>query len=206
MTVRPYHHGGLRVALLAQAEGTLRVSGVDGLSLRELAREVGVSHGAPRRHFRDKAALLDALATDGFIRLGESLEKAAALDDRPFAARLTDVAVAYVRFATDNPALVDLMFTHKHQAGASDELQEAADACFARMAALVEHGHSTGDLIDGDLQSIGMVLFATLVGITSLANTNMIERSSLDGLTSYAVDSLLTGLAQRTPTGVAPQV
>ena len=64
-TERPYHHGNLRSALLAAAERTVRERGVQELSLRELAREVGVSHGAPRRHFPDRQALLDALAESG---------------------------------------------------------------------------------------------------------------------------------------------
>ena len=57
---RPYHHGDLRAALLAAAERTLRDKGVGSLSLRELAREVGVSHAAPGRHFKDKQALLQS--------------------------------------------------------------------------------------------------------------------------------------------------
>src|SRR5947209_2974095 len=67
---RPYHHGNLRAELLAAAEQTVRERGVEALSLRELARRVGVSHGAPRRHFADRQALLDALAQAGFDRLG----------------------------------------------------------------------------------------------------------------------------------------
>ena len=67
-TARPYHHGNLRPALLGAAERAL-ARGRE-LSLRELAREIGVSHAAPRRHFADKQALLDALALDGFERLG----------------------------------------------------------------------------------------------------------------------------------------
>jgi hypothetical protein len=54
MTERPYHHGNLRTALLTQAERTVRERGVKELSLRELARDVGVSHAAPRRHFPDR--------------------------------------------------------------------------------------------------------------------------------------------------------
>ena len=71
VTPRPYHHGNLRAALLAQAERTLADGG--DLSLRELARQIGVSHAAPRRHFAGKQALLDALAEDGFERLGAEL-------------------------------------------------------------------------------------------------------------------------------------
>ena len=73
---RSYHHGNLRAALLEEAERAL-ASGRE-LSLRELAREVGVSHAAPRRHFADKQALLDAMAQDGFERLGAELGEALA--------------------------------------------------------------------------------------------------------------------------------
>ena len=70
------------------------------LSLRELAREVGVSHGAPRRHFPDRQALLDALAEAGFERLGAELRGALEGAGEDFQARLQATATAYVRFAT----------------------------------------------------------------------------------------------------------
>ncbi|HEY5821676.1 MAG TPA: TetR/AcrR family transcriptional regulator [Propionibacteriaceae bacterium] len=199
MFARPYHHGGLRAALLTRAEDTLRRSGVDGLSLRELARAEGVSHGAPQRHFRDKAALLDALAVEGFQRLGSAITEATRPDGGDFSSRLTSAAVAYVRFATDNAALADLMFTSKHGADASEELRHAADESFTQMAALVQVGQATGELVEGDQERIGMVFFATVQGITSLANTQMVERADLTDLTSYAVASILHGLAPREP-------
>jgi AcrR family transcriptional regulator len=193
---RRYHHGALRAALLAQAEEALRVSGVDGLSLRELARAVGVSHGAPRRHFEDKAALLEALVADGFDRLGDALANAAKPDGRDFVTTLNDLAVAYVRFATDNPALVDLMSTSRYLANASDELRHARDAGFAPVARLVETGQATGELVAGDLEQIGTVLFATLHGIATMANNKMIDPLE-DKLIVGVVDSLLNGLAPR---------
>src|SRR5450755_2150985 len=98
MKQRPYHHGNLRTALLQQAERTLRERGVQELSLRELAREVGVSHGAPRRHFPDRQALLDALAEAGFARLGTELRQAVDGAGEDFQARLQATATAYVRF------------------------------------------------------------------------------------------------------------
>src|SRR5213592_1296667 len=75
-TPRSYHHGNLRAALLEGAERMLAERGSGELSLRELAREVGVSHAAPRRHFPDRQALLDALAEAGFARLGSELRTA----------------------------------------------------------------------------------------------------------------------------------
>ena len=117
MTDRPYHHGHLRDTLLAEAERTLREQGVEQLSLRDLARQAGVSHAAPRRHFADRQALLDALAEAGFARLAD--EVAAAIEDAgpDFRARLRATGATYVRFATEDPALMELMFTVKSASG-----------------------------------------------------------------------------------------
>ena len=119
------------------------------LSLRELAREIGVSHAAPRRHFADKQALLDALALDGFERLGR--EMAAALEQAgpAFADRLAALARTYVRFATEHGALLDLMYAGKHRPGA-DALREAADRAFAGPLALVAEGQAAGEVVAGD--------------------------------------------------------
>jgi AcrR family transcriptional regulator len=194
MAERRYHHGDLRAALLASAEATLRVTGVEGLSLRELAREVGVSHGAPRRHFDDKAALLEALVAEGFHRLGNALAAAAELDDRAFGVVLKSVAVAYVRFAADNPALVDLMSGSRYLADASDELVAARDASFAPVRRLVESGQASGELAHGEVRRVGTLMFATLHGLATMANNKMIDPLD-DQLIADAVDSLLTGLA-----------
>jgi AcrR family transcriptional regulator len=189
-----YHHGDLRAALLVQAGETLRESGVDGLSLRELARAVGVSHGAPRRHFDDRAALLEALAVDGWHRLGDELATAAEAGGRPFAAVLNDVAVTYVRFATNNPALLDLMSASRHLADASDGLRLARDASFVPVTKLVELGQSTGELVTGDLVEVGTVLFAMLSGVATMANNKTIDPLE-DEFIVFAVTCLLEGLA-----------
>src|SRR5262245_52005851 len=64
-----YHHGALREALLAAAEGILERDGITGLTLRAAARAAGVSHAAPKNHFGDLAGLLSDLAATGFERL-----------------------------------------------------------------------------------------------------------------------------------------
>src|ERR1700727_2378646 len=85
---RPYHHGNLREALLCAAEKRLVASGVQDISLRELSRELCVSHTSPRRHFADKQALLDALAVRGFQRFDETLVRAATKRGGNFKTRL----------------------------------------------------------------------------------------------------------------------
>lgn len=106
---RAYHHGDLRVALLAAGLRALEDTDIADISLRGLAREVGVSATAVYRHFPDKRALMEAMAQEGLARLGE-MQKQAAQDatDQPFAA----TGRAYVRFALANPGLFRLVFTH----------------------------------------------------------------------------------------------
>lgn len=192
MTARPYHHGDLRRALLDRAERTVRERGVQALSLRELAREAGVSHGAPRRHFPDRQALLDALAVNGFTRLGAELRAAhdAAGDD--FEARLRATATAYVRFATRDAALLELMFAGKHSEE-SRALHEAAERAFAVMLELIAQGQAQGDLEDGEPEGVGLVLFATIQGIASLVTSGIVPAEQVDGLVSDATARFLRG-------------
>jgi AcrR family transcriptional regulator len=196
MTERPYHHGNLRAALLEEAERTVREQGVEQLSLRELARRLGVSHGAPRRHFADRQALLDALAENGFARLGAELRDAidAAGDD--FRARLQATAAAYVRFATRDAALLELMFAGKHREE-SGAIQDAAVRAFSVMLELIEQGQAEGGLEPGDPERVGLLVFATIQGIAALVTSGMIGTEQLDDLVADATAQFLRG--SRTP-------
>jgi AcrR family transcriptional regulator len=192
MSERPYHHGNLRAELLAQAERTVRERGVQELSLRELAREAGVSHGAPRRHFPDRQALLDALAEAGFARLGEELRVAFDSAGTDFRARLQATATAYVRFAIRDAALLELMFAAKHEQP-TGELQTAAENTFAVLLELIEQGQREGVLESGDPERVGMVLFATIQGIAALVTGGMVDADQLDALLTDAVVYFLRG-------------
>jgi AcrR family transcriptional regulator len=111
-----YHHGDLRHALLEAALELVSSRGPEGFSLREAAREVGVSPAAAYRHFEDKKALLAALALDGMGRLAMAMEQAVAqVKGAPgsaarAAAELSAVGVAYVEFAVHHPAHFEVMF------------------------------------------------------------------------------------------------
>ncbi len=192
---RPYHHGSLRKALLAEAERTLREQGVQDLSLRELARAVGVSHGAPRRHFPDRQALLDALAEAGFERLGAELRAAVNGAGEDFQTRAHATAAAYVRFATQDAALLELMFAGKHGDHA-EALSEAAHRAFSVMLELIEQGQRDGALETGDPERVGLVLFATIQGIATLVTVGMVEGDLVDGLVRDSIRHFLRGCAQ----------
>jgi AcrR family transcriptional regulator len=192
MTERAYHHGNLRAALLEQAERTLRDRGVQELSLRELAREVGVSHGAPRRHFPDRQALLDALAEAGYARLGAELRSAADGAGEDFEPRLQATAAAYVRFATRDAALLELMFAGK-QREETGTLHEAAERAFSVVLELIVQGQGQGALEPGDPERVGLVLLATIQGIAALVTSGIVQPEQLDELVADAIAQFLRG-------------
>ena len=194
---RPYHHGNLRAALLERAEQTLNERGAGAVSLRELAREVGVSHGAPRRHFADRQALLDALAEDGFERLGNELK--AANDGAPdsFEARLAAFARAYIDFATRHAALLELMFAGKHRPDASAAVREAADQAFAIPLGLILDAQEAGDVVPGDPEKVATAAFASIHGLAALLNADMLDRGAIDDLIADSVARLVGGLRPR---------
>jgi AcrR family transcriptional regulator len=181
---------------LDTAERRLEETGTVGLSLRELAREVGVSHGAPRQHFPDKQALLDALAVRGLNRLGTSLSTALAAADGGLEERLVCFAGAYVKFATTAPALLALMFARKDRPDAP-ELAEANDRAFAAPVALISDAQAAGEIDSEDPDRVAMALLATLQGLATLVTARMVGDRPLDAVVSGTIRTLLDGLRPR---------
>lgn len=99
-----YHHGDLRGAVLAAAARAVERDGPGSVNLRALAREVGVTHTAPRHHFGDKRGVLTALAAQGYDLLTWQLQEAAG------AGTFLDLGVAYVAFALERPAHFQVLF------------------------------------------------------------------------------------------------
>ncbi|MGW0879669.1 TetR/AcrR family transcriptional regulator [Streptomyces sp. NPDC002671] len=195
-TNRPYHHGDLRTALLKSAERTLREKGVGALSLRELARDAGVSHAAPGRHFKDKQALLDALALDGYERLNQALD-AAGSPGQTFEEHMTALARAYLGFAVAHPELLELMFARKHDPDSSAQLAAAVDRSLGSFTRLVAEAQGRGEIIQGDPERITMVAAASLHGLAALiAGCALDADEALAGLDAH-VHLLLHGLSPR---------
>lgn len=106
---RGYHHGNLKASLIEAGLAALAQSEADDLSLRQLAKDVGVSANAAYRHFEDKDALLSAMAAEGFRRFARAQQDAVAQVPQP-EDRLKASGRAYVAFAQAHPALYRLMF------------------------------------------------------------------------------------------------
>ena len=191
-SARPYHHGNLREALLREAETVLRERGAGALSLRELARAAGVSHAAPRRHFPDRQALLDALALAGFARLGTVLQSAVNAAPDEFEAQLRAADGAYIAFVVSDANLLGVMFAAKHGKDA-DTYEQAAQEAFAAVLALILRGQEEGVLPAGDPERVGLVHLATIQGIATLLASGMIRSEQLDGLVDDGITQFLAG-------------
>ncbi len=194
---KPYHHGNLREALLRAGERALEIGGPRELSLRELSRELGVSHTAPRRHFADKQQLLDALAVEGFEQLGVVLKEAVGDSSGKFMTRMAKFSRAYVAFAMARPALVDLMFTSKHRPDAPQELLETASRSFSPLPRMIEDGQKANEVIDGDPSMLGIVMFAALVGIIELSDDGKFKGQPVDTMVGEFVERIILGLRPR---------
>jgi AcrR family transcriptional regulator len=132
---RPYHHGDLRRALLAAALEILRTEGTAALTLREVARRAGVSHQAPYHHFADRAALVAAVAQDGFERLMQEVDRARSSAADPVA-QLQEGGVAYVVFAVRHPEHYRIMFGPElADRSAHPDLDRAARRVFETLSA-----------------------------------------------------------------------
>lgn len=119
-----YHHGDLASTLIRATIGLLAAKGPESISLREVARIAGVSHGAPAHHFGGKSGLLLAVAIDGHQLLAESLEQAIKRKRTPIT-QLTAAGEAYILFAIAHPGHFSIMFQSEHIDRTSRDYQKA---------------------------------------------------------------------------------
>lgn len=168
-----YHHGKLRAALIEAAAAVAARSGVAQVRMRGLARELGVSSGAPFRHFATLDALLIAVAETGADRQLEAIE--AAVDpSAPPHEQQRQAGIAYVRWAVAEPGYFRVLSRAESLAG-SAQLQ-------AQHAAFTEGLQAA---LGGDPPASGPDLPVGPVGPALAA------RALVHGLACLAVDGLL---------------
>ena len=159
-----YHHGNLRVALIEATRRLLLDRDPETLSLRQAAREVGVSANAPYRHFADKDALLAAVAAEGFKALTEAFRSAA---DAPGKRRLEAIGEAYYEFANKEPGLVRVMFGPRLRAVARHPgLDEAEREAFGELVLAVEEAGAASTPEEAIRTAVG--LWSVIHGFATL--------------------------------------
>ena len=190
-----YHHGDLRRALLQAAVRTIGAHGIDGLTLRAVGSSLGVSRTALYRHFADKAALLAAVAAEGFRTLRVELEEAWERGGRGRAG-FDAMGMAYVRFAVAHPSHYRVMFGADIDDAASPELAQEGAAAFQVLVNSLVAQQQDGLVRRDDPQQLALFIWANVHGIAMLALDRRLEHQHTDGeaLARYAIGRLHTGI------------
>jgi AcrR family transcriptional regulator len=191
-----YHHGDLRRALVEEALRTIQADGVRGLTLRGVGQTLGVSRTALYRHFTDKAALLAAVAQEGFrsfrLQLLQAWEQGGG-GQEGFEA----MGVAYVRFAVSNPSHYRVMFGGFVVGSADAELVKEASGAFLVLVDAIRSLQAHGLMRADDPLQLARYIWALVHGIATLVIDGQVHGPDADPdtLTRFAIDRLRTGVA-----------
>lgn len=194
MLERPYHHGNLKAELVRTGIALLEEEGLPALTLRAIAARAGVSHAAPRNHFKSLRDLLTAIATEGF-RLHAAAMRAGLPPDAPREARLHAAMEGYARFAREHPALFALMFSPRDCDMYDPDLLAASAASYAILADIARDlDWDKADLPDAQGRTETM-LWSFVHGHAVLAATGLL--GGLDGQPRFAVADIMPAFGYR---------
>lgn len=183
-----YHHGDLRTALVETAARMAAETGPTSVTLREVARRAGVSQAAPYHHFADKAALLAAVAEEGF-RLFDA-HQAEALAEAPEepVERLAALGVSYLRFALASPHYFQVMFRPSLvECTRSPDFDTLAGRAFQRLLTVTTEARRASGRTDADPYPAALAMWAIPHGLAGLA----LEQSATQRMTAPLLESIV---------------
>ncbi|MER6957461.1 TetR/AcrR family transcriptional regulator [Streptomyces sp. NPDC000618] len=161
----------LRTRLVDVGVDLVTREGAGALTLREIARRAGVSHGAPRRHFPTHLELLSAIAHRGFTELAGRVTTTlgdATADPRM---QLAELGRTYLEFALENPGMYELMFRHDLLESGHLRLRDTSLPLFGLLVELVGRTRRADDAREADAadaRTVAGALWANLHGIAQL--------------------------------------
>ncbi|MFE2261522.1 TetR/AcrR family transcriptional regulator [Streptomyces griseosporeus] len=177
---------GLRARLVDVGVELVAREGVQALTLREIARRAGVSHGAPRRHFPTHRELLSAIARRGFAELGERVATVPGGDADP-RRRIDELARVYLEFASGNPGMYELMFRHDLLESGHLGLRDTSLPLFGVLVDLV------GRVRPGaDARAVAGALWANLHGLAQLWRWGSLQLATGSEEFGPLLDTVLT--------------
>lgn len=195
-----YHHGDLKVALVTTARRFVEKEGWASLNLRDLAREVGVSHMAPYRHFKDKTELLASVGAEGFLILNTELHQALKDEFPTLRPAIAALFKAYVRFARKHPLLFSLMFSPElSDRQRFPELDESAKSAGEMLVSLIRTRQDKRQIRTEDALLLRVAALSMAHGTATLLTNNHLSRKEIadlgvDKMIEANIDVLVRGL------------
>lgn len=183
-----YHHGDLAQVVVDTATQILEKDGADGISIRQIAKEIGVSHQAPYRHFKSKQDVLAAVRAGGFKDFADAARMAAAQHPKSSRQQLQAAGQSYVSLASSRPALYKLMFGGAWKVEQlKEEHRNAAGEAFRAISTIIQQGPPPHNKKTVERTRI---YWATLHGIVTLNLNGFLNDTELQGLARTACRSL----------------
>jgi AcrR family transcriptional regulator len=195
-----YHHGDLRRAMIEEALRTIDKSGVKRLTLREVGERLGVSRTALYRHFADKAALLAAVAGEGFHTF--RLQLAGAWEQGGGGrAGFEAMGRAYVQFAISHPSHYRVMFGGFVEAAAKDpQLAQEASGAFQVLVDAIIAQQRQGLVRQDDPQQLAQFIWAVVHGVAMLVIDGQLkDKPQAEEVARYAMERIHNGIAATAP-------
>lgn len=174
-----YYDGDLRRDLIDTALELIAREGPSAVSLRSLARRLGVSHAAPANHFPDKAALFTAIATEGFKLLAAAIQDAVGQlgPDATAGQRLAAAGRAYTSFAVGHRAHFEVMWQRDLLHQDDPELAAAGDATFALLLGGVRDAQAEGWAAGTDPHTVAYLAWSVVHGLAALWLGGSLQRA-----------------------------
>ncbi len=193
-----YHHGDLPSELLSAAEIELSEKGLEAFSLRSVAKRASVSHGAPSHHFKDLNGLLTALAAQGYERLlAAQIERQRHAKTDPISQSIAS-GLAYISFATENPALFRLMFSSEKPDRNDENFARISIATFDRLINDIQNRLETDPYADPDAMKQVIASWAMVHGLAELMISGRTERPlELSKMTASEQDTILSEILMK---------
>lgn len=195
---RNYHHGDLRNALIIAAAELIEESGSLGFAMADAARRAGVSTAAPYRHFRDKDALLEAVAELAFFGLGEAAAIATAKTQPGSINRILALGRTYIDYVQEKSAFYDLMWGDIGARATEPENFDRNASGFFQLVDAVESHLQQRSLEQVDATETSVKLWALVHGMSAIAMSGKLEHfhpnADLHALMESATRSFMAGL------------
>jgi len=171
-----YHHGDLRSALLRATEQLVSEKGTGAVSLREVARIAGVSHGAPAHHFVNKTGLLLAFAQEGWDRMIAAISDGIDTHTPTNGPELLEtVGQAYVDFAVENPGQFEVMFRRDLYDTKDTGYVGAGESAWVFLSDTIQQCIDEGFAESEDAEPFTVIAWSMVHGLAALWNSGRVK-------------------------------